>query len=86
VQYNRGIVNAVIMVEAIRTAQGKFGARPLSGEEIRWGLENLDLNEADLDELGIAGLTPPLKLSCADQEGTYPIPPSGVGRRTVDRG
>jgi branched-chain amino acid transport system substrate-binding protein len=73
VQYNRGIVNAVIMVEAIRTAQGKFSARPLTGEEVRWGLENLDLNEARLQELGIVGLTPPLKVSCADHEGTQPI-------------
>jgi branched-chain amino acid transport system substrate-binding protein len=73
VYYNRGIVNAAIMLEAIRTAQGNFGARPLTGEEVRWGLENLDLNEARLTELGIAGLTPPLKLSCADHEGTHPI-------------
>jgi branched-chain amino acid transport system substrate-binding protein len=73
VYYNRGIVNAAIMVEAIRTAQGKFGARPLTGEEVRWGLENLDLDEARLQELGMTGLTPPLKLSCADHEGTHPI-------------
>jgi branched-chain amino acid transport system substrate-binding protein len=46
VYYNRGLMTSVIMVEAIRTAQGKFGARPLTGEEVRWGLENLDLDEA----------------------------------------
>jgi branched-chain amino acid transport system substrate-binding protein len=73
VYYNRGVMTAVIMVEAIRTAQGKFGARPLTGEEVRWGLEHLDLSEARLQKLGIAGLTPPLKVSCADHEGTHPI-------------
>ena len=73
VYYNRGVMTAVIMVEAIRTAQGKFGKRPLTGEEVRWGLENLDLSERRLEELGIAGMTPPLKVSCADHEGTHPV-------------
>jgi branched-chain amino acid transport system substrate-binding protein len=73
VYYNRGVMTAVIMVEAIRTAQGRFGQRTLTGEEVRWGLENLDLNQARLQDLGIAGLTPPLKVSCADHEGTHPI-------------
>ena len=82
VYYNRGLMTSVIMVEAIRTAQGKFGARPLTGEEVRWGLENLDLNEARLQELGIVGLTPPLKVSCADHEGTPPFAFS-MGRRAM---
>jgi branched-chain amino acid transport system substrate-binding protein len=45
----------------------------LTGEEVRWGLENLDLDESRLPSLGIAGLTPPLQVSCADHEGTHPI-------------
>ena len=42
-------------VEAIRTAQGKFGNKPLTGEQVRWGLENLDLSAARLKELGFEG-------------------------------
>ena len=69
IYYNRGLISAVITTEAIRTAQGKFGARPLTGEEIRWGIENLDLTEARIEELGFGGLMSPIKVSCADHEG-----------------
>jgi branched-chain amino acid transport system substrate-binding protein len=41
--YNRGIVNAMFSAEAIRTAMGKFGNKPLTGEQVRWGFENLNL-------------------------------------------
>jgi len=70
VLYNRGMINAMIGVEAIRTAQKKFGNKPLTGEQVRWGLENLDLNEARIKELGFDGMMRPVKLSCADHEGT----------------
>jgi len=69
VYYNSGLVNAAIAVEAIRTGQKKFGNRPLNGEEGRWGLEHLDLNDARLKEIGYLGLMQPLKLSCSDHEG-----------------
>jgi branched-chain amino acid transport system substrate-binding protein len=39
------LINAALVVEAIRTAPGKFGNKPLTGEQVRWGLENLDLEE-----------------------------------------
>jgi len=73
VLYNRAIVNAMFAVEAIRTAQGKFGNKPLSGEQVRWGLENLDLTEARLKELGMEGFTRPVKVSCIDHETGGPI-------------
>jgi branched-chain amino acid transport system substrate-binding protein len=41
--YVRGLINAMLGVEAIRTAQERFGKKPLTGEQVRWGLENLDL-------------------------------------------
>jgi branched-chain amino acid transport system substrate-binding protein len=56
-------------VEGIRKAQEKFGKTPLTGEQVRWGLENLDLNEARLKELGFEGMMKPIKVSCADHEG-----------------
>ena len=56
VLYNRGMVNAMLGVEAIRKAQEKFGQKPLTGEQVRWGLENLNLSEARLKELGFEGM------------------------------
>ncbi len=73
VLYNRAIINAMLGTEAIRTAQGKFGNKPLTGEQVRWGLENLDLTEARLKELGLEGFTRPIKVSCADHETGGPI-------------
>jgi branched-chain amino acid transport system substrate-binding protein len=73
VLYNRGIINAMIVVEAIRTAQGIHGQQPLTGEQVRDGLEHLDLSEARLTELGMKGFTPPIKDSCVDHEGDHAL-------------
>jgi branched-chain amino acid transport system substrate-binding protein len=69
VYYNRGIVHGVITAEAIRTAQERFGRKPLTGEQVRWGIEHLNLDARRLQELGAAGLMQPLKVSCLDHEG-----------------
>jgi len=69
VYYNLGVVNGILNVEALRVAQAKFGKRPLTGEEVRWGFENIKLDDARLKQLGAYGLVQPLKLSCADHEG-----------------
>ncbi len=73
VLYNRTLVNAMFGVEAIRTAQAKFGNKPLTGEQVRWGLENLNLTEERLKELGMEGFTNPVKVSCIDHETGGPI-------------
>jgi branched-chain amino acid transport system substrate-binding protein len=69
VLYNRGMVNAMLGVEAIRTAQAKFGKKPLKGEEVRWGLENLNLTADRIKALGFEGMLKPVKTSCQDHEG-----------------
>ncbi len=69
VLYDRGVVNAIYDTEAIRTAQGKFGKKPLTGEQVRWGLENLNITEARIKALGADGLLTGIKLSCEDHEG-----------------
>src|SRR4029077_11016396 len=71
--YNRGLVNAMFSAEAIRTAMTKFGNKPLTGEQVRWGFENLSLTEPRLDQLGMKGFTRPVKVSCEDHEGNGPI-------------
>src|SRR5437773_951507 len=68
--YVRGLINAMLGVEAIRTAQEKFGKKPLTGEQVRWGLENLNLTAERIKQLGFEGELRPIKVSCADHEGT----------------
>lgn len=69
VLYNRGLVNAMLGVEAIRTAQQQFGSKPLTGEQIQWGLEHLSLSAARIKELGFEGMLRPVAISCSDHEG-----------------
>jgi branched-chain amino acid transport system substrate-binding protein len=69
VLYNRGLINSMLGVEAIRTAQGKFGKKPLTGEQVRWGFENLSLSEARIKELGFEGMIKPIKFTCQDHQG-----------------
>ncbi len=69
VLYNRGLLNSMLGVEAIRTAQKKFGNKPMTGEQIRWGFENLNLTADRIKELGFDGMLKPIKLSCQDHQG-----------------
>ena len=41
----------------------------MTGEEIRWGLENLKIDEARAKALGASGLISPISISCKDHEG-----------------
>jgi branched-chain amino acid transport system substrate-binding protein len=70
IYYNRGVLWAILTTEAVRTAQGKYGkGQPMTGEQVRWGLENLNIDEKRLKELGAVGFMQPLKVSCLDHEG-----------------
>ncbi len=71
VMYMRGIVAAVLMVEAMRNAQAKFGkGKAISGEQMRWGLETLNVDRARQKELGVDNLFPPVNTSCDDHAGS----------------
>jgi branched-chain amino acid transport system substrate-binding protein len=71
VMYTRGITAAVMMVEAMRTAQDKFGkGKVINGEQMRWGLENLNIDRARQKALGVEDMFPPVKTSCDDHEGS----------------
>jgi branched-chain amino acid transport system substrate-binding protein len=72
VLYNRGFYNALIVTEAVRYAIKKYGKTP-TGEQVREGLEHIDLTEARLKQLGLSGFTHPIKVSCNDHEGNGPI-------------
>jgi branched-chain amino acid transport system substrate-binding protein len=69
--YNRGIMNAMLIGEAIRYAKKTHGK--VTGEGVREGYENMDLTEARLAEIGLAGFTKPIKVSCADHENNGPV-------------
>ena len=67
--YVRGLIDAMLGVEAIRTAQARFGKKPLTGEQVRWGLENLDLSADAHQGLGFEGGPSRSKSLVTDHEG-----------------
>jgi len=70
IYYNRGVVLGMVTAEAIRTAQAHFGkGKPMTGEQIQWALEHLNIDAARLKAMGATGFMQPLKTSCLDHEG-----------------
>jgi branched-chain amino acid transport system substrate-binding protein len=70
VLYMRGLVSAMVAVEGVRRAQERFAkGKPITGEQARWGLENLNLDQKRLDALGFAGVLRPFGTTCADHLG-----------------
>ncbi len=67
--YNRGIIISAILAEGIRMAQEEYGTAEIDAAQLRWGLENIDMTEARIDELGLTGMVPPFKTSCDDHTG-----------------
>jgi branched-chain amino acid transport system substrate-binding protein len=73
VLYNRGLLNAVVIAEAIKAAQDKTGKKKISAADLREGFESFDLSQARWKELGLEGFTGPIKGDCKDHEGAGPI-------------
>ncbi|MDP3376118.1 MAG: ABC transporter substrate-binding protein [Hydrogenophaga sp.] len=70
VLYMRGLISAMFAVEGVRQAQEKFGkGKVVTGEQARWGYENLNLTQAKLDALGFKGVMRPISTSCNDHMG-----------------
>ena len=70
IYHTRGVVLGILTAEAVRTAQARYGkGQSMTGEQVRWGLENLNLDAKRLKELGASDLMQPLKVSCFDHEG-----------------
>ena len=69
VYWNRGVWAGVVNEEAILTAHKKFGVKVLTGDEIRWGMENLNITAERIKELGLEGFMSPIKTSCENHEG-----------------
>ena len=71
VLYNRGMISAMLTVESIKQAQSKFGKRVVTGEEVRWGAENLNLDAGKIKALGFGDIVQPIKTSCKDHAGVH---------------
>ena len=69
VYWSRGVWAGVVNEEAILAAHKKFGAKVLTGKEIRWGMEHLDITDERIKELGLEGFMSPIKTSCENHEG-----------------
>ena len=70
VYWNLGIWAAVMSAEAIRVAQKRFG-KQLTSSMVRWGFENIELTQADLDKMGLADVVPPIKVTCMDHAALH---------------
>ena len=71
VLYMRGLISAMLGVEGVARAQERYGkGKVMTGEQVRWGLENLDLDQKKLDGMGFAGVMRPVQTSCLDHMGS----------------
>ncbi len=73
VMWNRGVIHGIVNLEAIRIAQEKYGKKPLTGDQVQYGLEHLNFTSDRIAALGATGLVPPFKTSCMDHEGQAPV-------------
>jgi branched-chain amino acid transport system substrate-binding protein len=70
VLYNRGLVTAMYSAEGIRNAMTLKNTKTPTGEDVRDGLEAMDLTAEKLKALGFEGLVEPVKVTCANHEGS----------------
>jgi branched-chain amino acid transport system substrate-binding protein len=71
VLYVHGVITQMLAIEAVRVAQEKFGkGKVMTGEQVRWGMENLKLDAKRLKELGFDGVMQPLATNCANHMGS----------------
>jgi branched-chain amino acid transport system substrate-binding protein len=71
--YNRGVYNSMLVAEAIRNAQKLTGKKVVVGEDVRRGLESLNITDARLKELGLGGFAAPVHVTCADHNGHHAV-------------
>jgi|HigsolmetaAR206D_1030411.scaffolds.fasta_scaffold02189_3 hypothetical protein len=70
IAHTRGMMISMLQVEAIRTAQERFGkGKTMTPEQVRWGLENLNLTQERLEELGFGEIMRPVRTSCDNHMG-----------------
>ncbi|MBS1301928.1 ABC transporter substrate-binding protein [Loktanella sp. SALINAS62] len=70
VLYVRGMYAAMLAAEAIAKAQEIHGVSDITAAQMREGMEALELTEARMAELGMAGIGPEFSVSCEDHGGS----------------
>ena len=71
--YNRGILNAVLIAEAIRNAQKITHKKVIDGADMRRGLETLQISEQRWKQIGLADFAAPVHVTCQDHNGHNPV-------------
>jgi len=71
VLYNRGMLSAILTVESIRTAMKKYGNGVMTGDQVRWGAEHLNIDASRIRQLGVDGMMVPFHTSCMDHGGAH---------------
>lgn len=71
--YNKGVYNSMLIAEAIRTAQKKSGKKVVDAQDVRAGLESLDIDAARIKEMGLEGFMTPVKVTCDDHSGSNAV-------------
>lgn len=71
--YNRGVYNSMLIAEAVRNAQKITGKKSITGEDMRRGLETLNITAARLKEIGMDGFASPVQVSCNDHNGHHKV-------------
>jgi branched-chain amino acid transport system substrate-binding protein len=69
--YNRGVYQGMLIAEAIRNAQRLTGKRVVNGEDVRRGMEALNITAARWAELGAADFAAPVRVTCEDHNGHH---------------
>jgi branched-chain amino acid transport system substrate-binding protein len=69
VLYTRGMYAAMLAAEAIAKAQEINGVMDVTPAMVRDGMEALDITDARMEELGMAGVGPAFSVSCEDHGG-----------------
>ncbi|WP_424942575.1 ABC transporter substrate-binding protein [Aliiroseovarius crassostreae] len=67
--YNRGVYAAMMLAEAARKAQEIHGVTDITSGQMRDGLEQLEITDARMKELGMEGFGPAFKVTCENHGG-----------------
>ena len=69
--YNRGVMNSVIVAEAIRHAQKVTGKKVINGADMRRGLETLRISAKRWKAIGLPDFGAPVTVTCKDHNGHH---------------
>ena len=70
VLYTRGMYAAMLAAEAIAKAQEIHGTSDITPEQMRDGMEALEMTAARMEELGAPGIGPEFAVSCENHGGS----------------